>query len=147
LELLIQRSAKIAFDTLKLAVSKRSDPILQFKEMINTICDVFENNLNHLVFLWTYITARAIRDSLDIKETLVAQKDIAQLFRLMEGIFYRAIKKKEIRAVDVPVIVRALLQLFDPSYYHYLRSKCNYTKSEIAQMTIDLFLKGLMPTK
>ena len=145
--LLIQRTAKIAFDNLKSAVSKKSDPILQFKEMINTTCDVFESNLNHLMFLWTHIMTRANRESLDIKETLVAHKDIARLFHLSEDIFNRAIKQKQLRPVDVPVMVRALFQFLEPSYYQYLRSKCNYTKGEIAQLTIDLFLKGLQPRK
>jgi AcrR family transcriptional regulator len=147
LELLIQRSANITFENLKSAISKRSDPILQFKEIINTICDEFENNLNHLMFLWAQLTAHASRNSLDIKESLVTHKDIARLFQLVENIFNRAIKKKQLCAFDVPVIVRALLQLFDPSYYYYLRSKCNYTKSEIAQLTINLFLNGLRPRK
>jgi TetR/AcrR family transcriptional regulator len=147
LELLLQRAAKLTFDSIKLAIGKRSDPILQFKEIINGLCDTFEKDINQLMFLWTQLTVRASRESLDIKESLVAHKDIAQLFRLVEDIFNRAIKKKQLRAVDASVMTRSLLQLFDPNYYHYLRSKCNYTKGEIAQLTIDLFLNGLRPRR
>lgn len=146
-EFLLQRSAKIASDNVKSAVSKRSEPILQFKEMINAICDVMESNLNHLVFLWTYITALASRNKIDIQESLIAQKDVARLFRLFEDVFNRAIKKKQIRPVDAPVMTRALFQLLDPNYYQHLRLRCNYTKGEIAQLTIDLFLNGLRPRK
>ncbi|MFA5793466.1 MAG: TetR/AcrR family transcriptional regulator [Candidatus Brocadiia bacterium] len=147
LELLIQRSAKSTLSNLKSAISKRNDPILQFKEMINVLCDMFEKDIKYFMLLWTQISIQANQRRLDIKESLIIQKDIARLFQIFEDIFNRAIKKKQLRAVDVPVIARTLLQLFDPNYYYYLRSKCNYTKSEIAQLTIGLFLNGLKPGK
>lgn len=136
--LLFQRAAKSTFDIIESEIRKRKDPLLQFKEAINTLCDIYEKDLNTMMLLLSRLTLYI--KSGDIEKPLTAHKDI---FRLMEGILQKAINKGQIRSIDTVAVVKGIFYFLNPYFYQYLRFKCNYTKGEVAQLTIDLFLNGL----
>ncbi|MFH1227666.1 MAG: TetR/AcrR family transcriptional regulator [Planctomycetota bacterium] len=146
LTLLLKETASLIIDSLKSAISKRSDPIFQFKEIINTLGDIFEARAKHFMILFQLVM-QTNQNKIDFDDILPKHKEIDQIIQLIENVLQRAIKNKQIRPVDTHVIALGLFGFFDPPHYQHLRHVCNYTKSEIVQMTIDLFLNGLKPRK
>lgn len=136
--LLFERGAELAFVRIKAEVDKRTDPLLQFKEAIYALCDVYEDNLNLMGLLISQMSS--FKGQKEAGKSPLAGKDI---FKLVEDILQRGIKKGQFRAVDAGPIVKGLFLFLNPYHYQYLRLKRDYTKGEIAQLTIDLFLDGL----
>jgi AcrR family transcriptional regulator len=147
LELLMKDIGKFMFDNLKSAINKRTDPIMQFKEIINAFCDVMETKAHHMMIIMLQVMAQANKGKVNLKKFLSAPKELIQIQQLIENVIHRAIKKGQFRPVNVPATARGLIESLNPMYYQYLHAECNYTKSEIAQMTIDLYLNGLKPRK
>lgn len=144
--LLLKETASFIVDSLKSAISKKSDPILQFKEIINTLGDIFEARAKHFMILFQ-LMMQATPNKINIEDTFPKNKEMDQIIQLIENVLQRAVKNKQIRPVDANVIALSLFGFFNPHHYQHLRHECNYTKSEIVQMTIDLFLNGLRPRK
>ncbi len=138
INLLYSRAADTAFSHLSSKIKTRDDPILQFKEAVNAICEVYENNLDLMSLLISKMPV--LLEQKELKKSPIAKNDI---FQLIENILQRAIEKDELRPVDTRPIVKGLFFFLNPYHYEYLRSRGNYTKGEIAQLTIDLFLDGL----
>lgn len=140
LDLLIQTSAQSVAEVIKSAIKKRSDPLLQFKEAINALCDFYENNLSVAIFLVSELTARMQHTQAGGKFPHFRDEGV---FGLFESILKRAIQKGQIRQVDIYAATKGIVNFLEPYLYRYFRTQSNYTKSEIAQFTIDLFLDGL----
>lgn len=141
-DLLLQHAAKLTFDGIEMEIKKRTDPLLQFKEAVYALCDVYERNLSLMMLVCSQMALQADQD---IKKSsdVYKHKDVSRLFDLVEGILCKAVEKGQIRHVDTHTLSKGLFEFLNPYYYRYLRFKCNYTKGEIAQLTIDLFLDGL----
>lgn len=138
--LLYQRAAELTNNQILAEIKKRDDPLLQFKEAVYAICDIYEKHLNLMILLITQAASHIANKEKEKEVRPNAQKD---MFRLLEDIIQQAIKKGQIRPVDPHTIVKGLFFLLNPYYFQYLRYKLNYTKGEIAQLVIDLFLDGL----
>ncbi len=145
INILLQQAVKLTADGIETEIKKRTDPLIQFKEAIYALCDVYEKNLNLMMLVISQLALRIKQNH--IEKSSAAQKDISHFFQLMEGVLQKAIKKGQIRPVDTHIIAKGLFHFLTPYYYQYLRFKCNYTKGEIAQLTIDLFLDGLRKRK
>lgn len=139
--LLLKEAAQLLVEAIKRGVKKSADPILQFKEIINALCDFYEENIT-LVMLLVPQCVTCI-DMARMKEMEIA-KDV---FQTIENIVQKATQKKEIRPISPHLIAKGLISFLNPYFYQYLRSKANYSKSEIAQLVIDLFLDGLRVKK
>lgn len=137
---LLKEAAHLLFDAIQQEVKKRNDPLLQFKETINALCDFYEKNIALVMLLIPICVPdiKILRQKID--SDLKLAKDV---FEIINSILQRAIKKKQIRPVNTYIIAKGLISFLNPYLYQYLRTKGNYTKSEIAQFTIDLFLDGL----
>lgn len=145
IDILIETSAELAIQNIRAKIKKRENPILQFKEAVNAFCDFYENNLN-LVMM--FIPQFGPGSKITVPEkSCEAKKAVLKVFKLMENILENASKKNLIRHIDAPVITKGFFNFLSPHFYQYLRIKYNYTKSEIAQLTIDLFLNGLRNKK
>lgn len=142
INLLFKEAVCLAIDDMETQIKKRTDPLLQFKEAVGSLCDTYERHLN-LMALASCQLAVCISEHRQGKETSVVRNKVAQLFGLIEKIFQRAIKKGQIRPIDTRAVAKGFFNFLDPSYYQFLRFERNYTKSEITQLTIDLFLNGL----
>lgn len=142
-DILCQHAAKLIFDSIESEIKKRADPILQFKEAVYALCDVFEEHLSLMILVMSQMGYRKQSK----EKSCATQKSISRLFQLIEGILKKAIKKGQVRPVDVHAVVKGLFHFLTPYYYHYLRFKCDYTRGEVAQLTVDLFLDGLRSTK
>lgn len=138
--ILHQKSAQLVIESIKAETKKRTNPLLQFKEVVNVLCDTYEKNLDLAMLIYS-------RFSFDIKHTKQKMDKHSashdNVYRLIEDILQRAIKKGQIRAIDSHIITKGFFSFFNPFFYYYLRNKCDYTKSEIAQLVIDWFLDGL----
>lgn len=141
LGLLIQASALSVAEAIKSAIKKRSDPLLQFKEAINALCDFYENNLSVAIILVSELAARICYP--EVAGGKFPHFRDEGVFGLFEGILKRAIQKGQIRQVDTHAVTKGLVRFLEPHLYQYFRTQSNYTKSEVAQFTIDLFLDGL----
>lgn len=137
--LLIQNAVKVIVDAIGLEIKKRTDPLLQFKEAIYALCDVYEKNLSLMMLIMSQL-ALQIKDKI---KSPAPKKEVFPLFSLMEDILNKAVKKRQIRPVDTHAVVKGLFHFLNPYFYRYLSIKCNYTRGEIAQLVIDLFLNGL----
>lgn len=135
--LLLKEAAQSLLGAIKRGVKKNADPIFQFKETINALCDFYEENLS-LVMLLIPLYETCI-DMARIKEMEIA----SGVFQTIENIVQKSIQKKEIRPINSHIIAKGLISFLNPYFYQYLRAKANYTKSEIAQLVINLFLDGL----
>lgn len=140
LMLLCRTAAQQVAETMKAAIKKRSDPILQLKEAVNALCDFYEEHLDFATLLISNLAlhAKFLQDG--AKKSFAPGADI---FRLLENILAKAVQDKRIRAIDTHVTAKILLHLLEPHFYGYLRFRRNYAKSEVAQLMIDLFLNGL----
>lgn len=138
---LLKEAAMLLVGAIKQEVKKTADPLFQFKEIISALCDFYENNIT-LVMLLIPQCVTCI-NLVQVKE-LGGAKDV---FQTIEDILQKAIQKREIRPVNTHIIAKGLISFLNPYLYQYLRTKANYTKSEIAQLTIDLFLDGLRKRK
>lgn len=141
IDILIKTSAELAIENIKSEIGKRKDPILQFKEAVNAFCDFYEKNLKLVMLVIPQFEPRMGKAIPE--KSCEAHKAVAKVFQLMENILEDASKKNAIRHIDARVITKGFFNFLSPHFYQYLRIKCNYTKSEIAQLTIDLFLNGL----
>lgn len=146
INLLFKEAVCLATDHMEMQIQKRTDPLLQFKEAVGALCDVYEKHLN-LMELASYQIAVCISEGRQGKQTAVLKSKVVRLFGLVEKIFKRAIRKKQIRPIDTVAITKGFFTFLDPLYYQFLRSERNYTKSEITETTIDLFLNGLKTKK
>lgn len=141
---LLKEAARLLVDAIKKGVQKKVDPVFQFKEVVNVLCDFYEKNMALVILLvpqcvpYVEIMQSKIKDDIDIAK---------EVFQAIENVLRKAIHKKEIRAVNTHVVAKGLISFLNPYLYQYLRSKANYSKSEIAQLTIDLFLDGLRVRK
>lgn len=142
--LLIKTAAKLLTDNIKTEVKKRTDPVLQFKEAVYALCDLYEKNLNLLVlFMIPEIIPSKIKTATGIEECVDPDFDHKNVFQLIGGILQKAIKNGQLRSVNPFIVSKSLCYFLNPLFYKYLRFKANFTKGEIAQFTIDLFLDGL----
>lgn len=141
--LLLERAVSITYNSIESEIRKRTDPLLQFKEAIYALCDVYEKNLKLMMLVISQLALKAKQDTLKCPSAIYKRKDVFQLFQLIENILRKAIKKRQIRPVDTYAISKGLFEFLNPYYYQYLRFRCNYTRGEIAQLVIDLFLNGL----
>lgn len=132
----------LTIDNIKMQTKKRTDPLLQFKEAVGALCDVYEKHLN-LMTLANCQVAICINEHKHEGKTAIFRNKTNQLFGLIEKILKKAAEKKQIRPIDEVAITKGFFNFLDPLYYHFLQSKRNYTKNEIVQLTIDLFLNGL----
>jgi AcrR family transcriptional regulator len=146
LVLLIKDTAALINDSLQSAVDRKSDPLLQIKEIINTLGDIFEANAEHLMVLFQLVM-QINQNKIKIEDILPKHEEIDQMVGLIENVIKRAIKKGQIRPVNAHLAAFQLFGMLAPPHYHHLRRDYNYTKSEIVQSTIELFLNGLRPRK
>ncbi len=137
---LLREAAGLLADAIKQGTKRIVDPLVQFKEVINILCDFYEKNLNLVMLLIPMCVPdiKILRHKID--NDLKLAKSV---FGLIESILQRAIQKKQIRSVNTYIVAKGLFSFLNPYLYQYLRTKANYTKSEIAQFAIDLFLDGL----
>ncbi|MCL5292396.1 MAG: TetR/AcrR family transcriptional regulator [Actinobacteria bacterium] len=140
--LLFQRGAQLAFDHINSEINKRTDPLLQLKEAIYALCDVYEENLSLMGLLISQMPL--LIGQKEAEESPIAGNDF---IRLVEDVLRKGIEEGQFRAVDTRPIVKGLFLFLNPYHYQYLRFKRDYTKGEIAQLTIDLFLDGLRKRK
>lgn len=146
INLLFKEAVCLAIDSMKIQIQKRTDPLLQFKEAVGALCDLYERHLS-LMEMASCQLAICISEQERSKEASALRNKVSQLFGLVEKIFQKAVKKGQIRSIDTAAITKGFFNFLDPSYYQFLRSDRNYTKSEIVQLTIDLFLNGLKNKK
>ena len=139
---LLKKEAQLFIESMKTSIKKKSDPLLQFKEIINVLCDAYEKNIDLAMLACSQL-------SFDIRHVKQDKHSATHdnTFQFIENILQRAIKKGQIRAVDIHIISKGFFSFFNPFFYYYLRYKCNYTKGEIAQLVIDWFLYGLKAKK
>lgn len=147
ISLLIETAAHLVSVNIKKQIAKKKDPLMQFKEVVSALCDIYEENLDLMMLILDRATYCASGLEGNMKKSQNAVKEVAQLFQTTEDVLRRAVKKREIRPVDTHAVMKGLFHFLDPFYYQYLRLKCNYTKGEIAQLAIDLFLNGLRTKK
>lgn len=146
INLLFKEAVCLAIDSMKIQIQKRTDPLLQFKEAVGALCDLYERHLS-LMEMASCQLAICISEQERSKEASALRNKVSQLFGLVEKIFQKAVKKGQIRSIDTAAITKGFFNFLDPSYYQFLRSDRNCTKSEIVQLTIDLFLNGLKNKK
>lgn len=145
--LLFKEAVWLAIGRIKMNTQRKKDPLVQFKEAVNALCDVYEENLDLMKLSISQLALCIKNCKEEAEEFSSAKEDIFQLFQLIENIFKKAAKEKQIRQIDSQAITKGFFHFLDPFLYQYLRFKLNYTKSEIAQLTIDLFLNGLKAKK
>lgn len=142
--ILYQKSAQLVIESIKVETKKRTDPLLQFKEVINVLCDAYEKDLDLAMLICS-------RFSFDIKHAKQKMDEHSaghdSVYQLVENILQKAIKKGQIRAIDTHIITKGFFSFSNPFFYYYLRYKCNYTKGEIAKLIIDWFFDGLRVKK
>lgn len=156
IELLFKEGVRITIEAIETETKKRTDPLLQFKEAVYAICDVYEEYSDLTTLLFEEIkrlspcsgTLKA--DSFPIcglENSRAFGKEILRLLNIIDNITKRSIRKKQIKPIDSSAFAMGLFHLLDPHFYWYLRNDRSYTKGEIAQYTIDLFLNGIKNKK
>lgn len=140
IKLLADKMAQLFTDDIKSGIKKRTDPLLQLKEVINVLCDVYEKNSDLVMLMYSH-------SLFDIRHTKQKgdKHSIAfwNVHRLLKNILQRAIKKGQIRVIDTEAVMKGFSYFFNPFFYYYLRFNRNYTKGEIVKLMIDWFLDGL----
>lgn len=144
LMLLCKTAAEQVAETMAAAIKKRSDPILQLKEAVNALCDFYEEHLDLAILLISGLTLHAKFLEGGVKKSFNPGADI---FGMLDGIAERAVRKGLIRPINTRIVTKGLVHFLEPNFYRYLRLHLNYAKSEIAQLTLDLFLDGLRVRK
>jgi hypothetical protein len=148
-EQLFKEGIRITIKTIENEIKKRTDPLLQFKEAIYAICEVYEDYSDLTVLLFENIEqiscSKICKGGLEKSPTL--GNDMLSLFGIFENILKKSIKKKQIKSIDTSAFTMGIFHLLDPHFYWYLRNERFYTKGEIAQYTIDLFLNGIKNKK
>lgn len=140
---LLKEAAQLLTGAIKDGVKKKADPLFQFKEAVNALCDFYEKNMT-LVMLLVPQFNTCVSCVEKIKSKIEGDLSIAKnVFQTIENILKKAIRKKEIRPVNTHIVAKGLISFLNPYFYQYLRVKTDYTKSEITQLVIELFLDGL----
>lgn len=146
IEQLFKEGIRLTIEAIKAETKKRTDPLLQFKEAIYAICDVYEKYSDLTVLLFEqikHVPSCSKECDSGLESSPVLGKEILRLFNLIENILKKAIRNKRIKPIDTNAFTMGLFHFLDPHLYWYLRDKLNYTRGEIAQYTIDLFLNGI----
>lgn len=154
IEMLFKEGVRITINAIETETKKRSDPLLQFKEAICAICDVYEEYSDLTTLLFEQINKISSCSNnpkfkshsspvCGLENSRIFGKDILRLMNIVENILKKSIKKKQIRPIDTNAFSMGLFHLLDPHFYWYLRNERFYTKGEISQYVIDIFLNGI----
>lgn len=146
IKILFKEAILLAIERIESKIQKRIDPLPQFKEAVSALCDVYEDHLD-LMLLASFQLALCVEECKCAKKEPRMREEVSQLFGIVEKIFKKAIKKKQLRPIDTFVMAKSFFDLLNPSYYQFLRISRGYTKGEISQLIIDLFLDGLKVRK
>lgn len=150
IEQLFKEGIRITIETVETEIKKRTDPLLQFKEAIYAICEVYEKYSDLTVLLFEeikHISSCSQKCNSGLENSPAVGKEILRLFNIIENILKKSIKKKQIKPIDTNAFAMGLFHLLDPHFYWYLRNERFYAKGEIAQYVIDLFLNGIKMKK
>jgi len=150
-ELLFKEGIRLSIEAIEKETGKRTDPLLQFKEAIYALCEVYEKYSELAILLFEQIEqisscSKSICGG-GLENSPVLGKEIARLMGLIENTLKKAVKKNQIKNIDTNAISMGLFHFLDPHFYWYLRNERNYTRGEIAEFVINIFLNGLKPKK
>lgn len=141
--ILLKEAVLLVIDAIERKIQKRTDPILQFKEAVYALCDVYEDHLTLMALATPQMGLCIEKCKNGSRKNFNIEKEVFKLFATMGKILQKAIKTRQIKPVDPYIISKGFFDFLNPSLYHFLRSEKEYTQGEIAQMVIDLFLNGL----
>lgn len=134
------KMGSLMFGRIRERVLKRDDPVLQFKEIINIMCDFFDEKPQIAMLFYSRIFFNPKRPN-----STTSWPPIAGLKtdNLVENIIKDAIKKKKFKEMDASVFLRGFTYFCNPFYYHFLKETIGLTKSEISVWIIDTLLNGI----
>ena len=141
-ETLLEEAAKFFYQTFTSAIQKQTDPIKQLKEVVDTMCDIYENRFisAKLVTLHFSKAKKSLGFCERHKHTASAKKSIA----LLQNLFQKAIKENLIKDIDVKILIEVFRNLFNPNFYQFLRFEKGLTRGEITHFITDTFFNGIL---
>lgn len=136
----IKRMGSLMFGKIKKKVKKSDNPLLQFKEIINTMCDFFDDNPHIAMLFYSRIFFNPKKPNI-----ITSWPPIPNLKTdsLIENILEEAIKKNQIKKINIPAFLKGFTYSCNPFYYNFLKETLNLSKSEISVLISDSILNGI----
>ena len=139
---LLEEAAKFFHQTFTSAIQKQKDPIKQFKEVVDAMCDIYEKH---------FVSAKLItlhspqsHKSPSFYERHKHKGPTKKSIVLVQNLFKKAIKQNLIKDIDVQILTEVLRNIFSPHVYQFLRFEKGLTRGEITHFITDTFLNGIL---
>ena len=143
-QFIIKQMGTLMFGKIKKKIKKNHDPIVQFKEIISTMCDFFDDKPKIAMLFYSRIFFNTKKPN-----TLTTWPPIPNLKtdNLVENIIKQAIRNEQIKNINIPAFLKGFTYFCNPFYYTFLKETLNLTKSEISVLMTDSILNGVSISK
>lgn len=136
----IKQMGLLMFNKIKKKIRKNNNPLLQLKEIINIMCDFFDDNSQVAMLFYSKLFF-----NLKQPNTVTSWPPIAGLKtdNLFENILRKAIKEKQIKNINIEGFLKGFTYFCNPFYYNFLKETLKLSKSEISVFISEFIINGI----
>lgn len=139
-QFIIKQMGSLMFGKIKKKIKDNDNPLLQFKGIINIMCDFFDEQPQVAMLFYSRIFFNPKKPN-----TTTSWPPIAGLKtdNFVEDILERAIKKKQIKTINIQAFLKGFTYFCNPFYFNFLKETLNLSKSEISVLITDSIVNGI----
>jgi len=143
-QFIIKQMGTLMFGKIKKKIGQSDNPLLQFKGIINTMCDFFDDKPQVATLFYSRIFFNPKRPN-----NLTSWPPIPNLKtdNFIENILKSAIEKKQIKNINIQAFLKGFTYFCNPFYFNFLKETLHLSKSEISVLITDSILNGITSKK
>lgn len=141
---IMKQMGTLMFSKIKKKIIKNDNPLLQFKEIVNIMCDFFDDKPQVAMLFYSRMFFNPKKPNITTSWPPITG---LKTDNLVEDIIKSAIQKKQIKDLDAVVFLRGFTCFCNPFYYYFLKETIGLSKSEISVYIIDTLLNGVAVKK
>ncbi len=140
-QFVIKQIGSLMFSKIKERLKKnKNNPLLQFKEIINIMCDFFDDKPQIAMLFYSRIFFNPKKPNITKHWPPIPS---LKTENFVENIFKKAIKEKQIKNINIQTFLKGFTYFCNPFYFNFLKKTMMLTKSEISVMITDYILNGI----
>jgi len=139
-QFIIKQMGSLMFGKIKKRAKGNNNPLLQFKEIINIMCDFFDDKPQVSMLFYSRIFFNPKKPNVTKNWPPIPN---FKTNNFVENILEKAIKKKQIRNINIQAFLKGFTYFCNPFYFNFLKETLGLTKSEISVMITDSILNGI----